>query len=141
MATVGTGVMVLGLLQFSAEMFGQVAVVERASLVYAIRAAFFAFLGTSTALLLAYLCRVDGAPRLAGLFNLYGVLLFFVAGLLAGSHVGGVLTILSGPHWRLPQGVETFFLAGAAALLLLLASGLFNAVRTLRRPGLAEQRP
>ena len=119
LATVGTGVMVLGLMQFGADLMAQVDDSGRTLMVRGIRTAFFAFLGTSSALLAAYLCKVDRSRRLTALFNVYGMLIFVGGVWLSGGTVGGALSRVPGVVVAMPSAVAIFFLVsvgGAAAL-------------------------
>ena len=134
LATVGSGVMVLGLLQFSADLFDQLGVPDRAGLVHGIRSSFFAFLGSSAALLTAYLFRAYRSERLSGWFNAYGAACFLGAVIVAGGHIGATLNRLAGST-GMPVTVGRFFLFSMAGLAALLAAALFATFkRRVRRP-------
>jgi hypothetical protein len=134
LATVGAGVMTLGLLQFWGDLLDQLDIADRTRLLHGIRSAFFAFLGTSAALLTAYLCRAYQSVRLSALFNVYGAACFLGAVIVAGGHIGATLGRLAG----LPEGqgvtVGGFFLFSMAGLGALFAAALFSALqRRVRR--------
>ncbi|MCW3796284.1 hypothetical protein OMW55_00470 [Sphingomonas sp. BN140010] len=139
LATAGAGVMVLGLLQFGADMFGQLGPDGRTYMVLGIRSAFFTFIGTSAALLAAYLSRAFRAPRLSTLFNTYGAVTFLAGAFLAGGQVGVVLGQMSGPLPQVPLASGLFFLFTMTGAGLLCAAALGHALlrRWRRRSGLA----
>jgi hypothetical protein len=129
LATVGAGVMVLGLMQFGADLFAQVDGGGRTLVVRGIRTAFFAFLGTSTALLAAYLCRADRSSRLSALFNAYGVLVFLGGAWLAGGNVGGALSRVPGVVVMMSSPVAIFFLVSIGGACLLAFAAAVRAVQ------------
>jgi hypothetical protein len=142
LATVGSGVMTLGLLQFGADLFGQVSVADRASLVHGIRSSFFAFLGSSAALLTAYLFRAYRSERLSAWFNAYGAACFLGAVIVAGGHIGNTLGRLAGSPATQAVTVGRFFLFSMAGLGALLAAALVSAFkRRVRRPVLHTSEP
>jgi hypothetical protein len=135
LATVGAGVMTLGLLQIGADLFGQVGVADRASVVHGIRSSFFAFLGASTALLFAYLFRAYRSERLSAWFNAYGAACFIGAVIVAGGHIGATLGRLAGSPATQAVTVGNFFLFSMTGLAALVAATLFSAFkRRVRRP-------
>jgi hypothetical protein len=135
LATVGAGVMTLGLLQIGADLFGQVGVADRASVVHGIRSSFFAFLGASAALLTAYLFRAYRSERLSAWFNAYGAACFIGAVIVAGGHIGATLGRLAGSPAEQAVTVGNFFLFSMAGLAILVAATLFFAFkRRVRRP-------
>ena len=142
LATVGAGVMTLGLLQFWGDLLDQLEIADRTRLLHGIRSSFFAFLGTSAALLTAYLCRAYDSARLSALFNVYGAACFLGAVIVAGGHIGATLGRLAG----LPEGkgvtVGGFFLFSMAGLAVLVAASLLSAFkRRVRRPVLQKPEP
>jgi len=128
LATAGAGVMVLGLLQFGADMFGQLEPDGRTYVVLGIRSAFFTFIGTSAALLAAYLCRAFRAPRLSTWFNAYGAITFLAGAFLAGGQIGVVLTQMSGQITQVPLPVGLFFLFTMTGAALLFVAALGHAL-------------
>jgi hypothetical protein len=135
LATVGAGVMTLGLLQFWGDLLEQLEIADRTRLLHGIRSSFFAFLGTSAALLAAYLFRAYDSARLSALFNVYGAACFLGAVIVAGGHIGATLGRLAG----LPEGqgvtVGGFFLFSMVGLAALFAASLLSALkRRVRRP-------
>ena len=142
LATIGSGVMTLGLLQFGADLFGELGVADRASLVHGIRSSFFAFLGSSAALLTAYLLRAYRSARLSAWFNVYGAACFLGAVVVAGGHIGATLGRLAGSPAGMPVTVGRFFLFSMGGLTLLIAAALFFALkRRARRPLLQTSEP
>lgn len=133
LATAGSGVMVLGLLQFSADMFAQVEAAGRPILVHAVRTAFFAFLSTSAALLGAYLFRVYRSPRMALIFNSFGAVVFLVAVLFGGGQIGGALIHVPGVEPRMPVMLSLFFVVSIGGAILLLLAALAAFLRALVR--------
>ena len=135
LATIGSGVMTLGLLQFGGDLLDQLTGSDRVHLLHGIRSAFFAFLGTSAALLTAYLCQAFVSPRLSALFNIYGAACFLGAVIVAGGHIGATLGRLAGSPDAESVIVGRFFLFSMAGLGALFAASLFLALkRRVRRP-------
>ena len=135
LATVGAGVMTLGLLQFWGDLLDQLEIADRTRLLHGIRSSFFDFLGTSAALLTAYLCRAYDSARLSALFNVYGAACFLGAVIVAGGHIGATLGRLAGSPAAQPVTVGRFFLFSMAGFGALLAAALVSAFkRRVRRP-------
>jgi hypothetical protein len=141
LATIGSGVMTLGLLQFCTDLLDHAGPGDRAHVVHGIRSSFFAFLGTSAALLTAYLSGTYRSPRLSAVFNCYGAACFLAAVVVAGGHIGTALSSLAGSPG---QGVTVgnFFLFSMIGLVLLVAGALMSALKhRVRGPVLQISEP
>ena len=132
LAAVGSGVLALSLLQFSVDAFPQLEEGGGTLVARAIRTAFFAFIGTAAALLVAYLSGVWRSARLALAFNIYGAIAFVAAAFLAGGFVGGALRMLAGERGGLPPSVALFFLFNIAAVVTLAVAALVSAAARLK---------
>jgi hypothetical protein len=140
LAAVGSGVLALSLLQFSVDALPLLGADGKLLVARSIRTAFFAFLGGSAALLVAYLTASWKSERLSLAFNLYGAIAFVGGATLAGGQVGGALKILAGEQGGLPPPVALFFLFNMVAVVVLGVVAVVSAVST-RRARRAPARP
>lgn len=137
LASAGLGVMVLGLLQFAAEALPALPEQGRALVARGIRTAFFGFLGTAAALLIAYLTRAWRSERLVLAFNLHGVVAFVAGSVVVGGQIGAALTLLAPEDGSVPATVAFFFLFNSVAVAAL---ALAAVARPILRPA-ARQEP
>ena len=140
LAAVGSGVLALSLLQFSVDALPLLDAEGKMHVARGIRTAFFAFLGGSGALLVAYLTGVWRSVRLALAFNIYGAIAFMVGSLLAGGQIGTALRQLAQESGPMPAPVGLFFLFNMLAVGVLATAALYAAARArnARRRGNAE---
>lgn len=140
LAAIGSGVLALSLLQFSADAIPLLELAGKRTIAGAIRAAFFGFLGCSAALLIGYLTSAWKSERLALAFNIYGALSFIVGSALAGGHVGGALRLMAGED-GMPPSVALLFLFNMIAVFTLGLLAIASLVRARRsRTRLAPER-
>lgn len=132
LAAVGSGVLALSLLQFSADAVPLLAADGKVHVARAVRTAFFAFLGGSGALLVAYLTGVWRSARLALAFNIYGAIAFMAGALLAGGQVGTALREFTQESGPMPLAVGLFFLFNMLAVGALAAIAIAAALRSRR---------
>ena len=140
LAAVGSGVLALSLLQFSVDALPLLDAEGKMHVARSIRTAFFAFLGGSGALLVAYLTGVWRSVRLALAFNIYGAIAFMVGALIAGGQIGTALRQLAQESGPMPMAVGMFFLFNMLTVAVLAAAAVGAATRTriARRRGDAE---
>ena len=129
LATVGAGVLSLGLLQFLSDVLPLLDGEGRLLVARGIRTAFFAFIGSSAALLVAYLTGVWHSSRLALAFNLYGAMAFVFGAIIAGGMIGGALKMLANEGPAMPAPVAMFFLFNFVAVVLLAAAAVITLAR------------
>ena len=132
LAAVGSGVLALSLLQFSTDAIPMLDADGKMHVARSVRTAFFAFLGGSGALLVAYLTGVWKSERLALAFNIYGAIAFMVGSLLAGGLIGTALRQLAQESGPMPIAVALFFLFNMIAVGALAAIALAAAIRSRR---------
>ena len=130
LAAVGSGVLALSLLQFSTDAIPLLDADGKMHVARSVRTAFFAFLGGSGALLVAYLTGVWRSERLALAFNIYGAIAFMAGSLLAGGQIGTALRQFAQESGPMPIVVALFFLFNMAAVGALAAVALAAAVRS-----------
>ena len=132
LAAVGSGVLALSLLQFSTDALPMLDADGKMHVARSVRTAFFAFLGGSGALLVAYLTGVWRSPRLALAFNIYGAVAFMVGATLAGGQIGTALRQLARESGDLPIAVALFFLFNMVVVGALATIAIAAAIRSRR---------
>lgn len=132
LAAVGSGVLALSLLQFSVDAVAMLDGEGKMHVARSVRTAFFAFMGGSGALLVAYLTGVWRSERLALAFNIYGAVAFMAGALLAGGQIGSALRQLTQESGPMPLAVGLFFLFNMLAVGTLAAIALAAAIRSRR---------
>lgn len=131
LAAIGSGVVALSLLQFSADALPLLDGEGKLAVARAIRAAFFAFLGCASALLVAYLTGSWKSARLTLAFNLYGATAFIFGATMSGGHVGAALRTMAGER-MMPPALGLFFLFNMVAVLALGAAAILSVFRVRR---------
>lgn len=123
-ATLGSGAVVLALLQFAGGAWGSLPPAARASLAEAVRTSFFAFLLLATLAVVAYALASRLGGRIAVMLNAGAAVLFFVGAVLSSGLTSDALKH-AGAMADPSEGVRLFFGLGTVGwLAALIALGL-----------------
>lgn len=132
-ATTGSGLMTVGVLQFTGSIWGSAEPLSQELIAIAARTTLLAFIMNAATLGLGFIVRGRPRPILCAILNVYGSTVFLVGAFLSGSYISKALLLIRPETTAIPESLQVFLGASAVGFFAILAALVITSLFDLFR--------